>query len=246
MTTDRARAAGLARWLPATLLAALALPAPAQVMDDQLHVFTLLDRLEIAPGLEEAPIVADATGWWGGDVNRLWLRAEGEQATEGEEGAVEAEALYGRLVSPFWDALVGVRVDHRWGAGRETRAHLAVGLEGLAPMWLELAPTLYVSQDGDVSAQVEAELDLLVTQRLVLQPRLEVQVAVQDVPEFGVGSGLGDLELGARLRYELRRELAPYVGVTWHRLFGDTADLARQAGEDDSRLSVVAGLRAWY
>jgi copper resistance protein B len=235
------------RALPLALLATLALVAPAgaQVMDSELHGFALLDRLELAPGRDGTPVAVDATSWLGGDVNRLWVRIEGDQETESDAGEVEVEALYGRLVSPFWDALVGVRLDHRWGGDGATRAHLALGLEGLAPWWFELEPTLYVSHEGDVSAQLEAEYELLVTQRLVLQPRAELQVAVQDVPEFGVGAGFSVLELGARLRYEIRRELAPYLGVAWHRRLGDTADLARAAGEDASDVSLVVGLRVW-
>jgi copper resistance protein B len=246
MGTERRRARWPASRVAALVALAAAAPAGAQVMDSELHAFALLERLELAPGRDGRPVVLDAIGWFGGDVNRLWVRAEAEQATKHRDGEVEAEVLYGRLLSPFWDALVGVRVDRRWGGGTETRAHLALGVEGLAPYWFEVAPTLYLSQDGDVSARLESEYDLLVTQRLVLQPRLEAGVAVQDVPEFGVGSGLTDLELGARLRYEVRRELAPYVGIDWRRRIGDTADLARAAGERVSNVSIVAGLRAWY
>jgi copper resistance protein B len=247
MVTERLhRLAPRARLLAVVASLVLARSAGAQVMDSALHGFALADQLEVAPNRDGTPITLDATGWYGGDVNRLWVRVEGDQETESDTGEVEVEAFYGRLVSPFWDALVGVRFDGRWGDEDATRAHLAIGVQGLAPYGLELEPTLYVSQDGDVSAQLEVEVELLVTQRLVLQPRLEAQVAVQDVPEFGVGSGLADLELGARLRYELRRELAPYVGVAWHRRLGDTADLARAAGEDVSNVSAVAGLRVWY
>ena len=243
MRIDRRRVVPIAC---ATLLAALARPATAQVMDSEPHWFALLDQLEIAPNREGTPLSVDTTGWYGGDVNRLWIRAEAQQETERRTGEMQAEAFYGRLMSPFWDALIGVRLDHRWGGGNATRAHLAIGLEGLAPYWFELEPTLYVSHEGDVSAQLEAEYELLLTQRLVLQPRLEVQVAVQDVPEFGVGSGLSDLELGARLRYEIRREIAPYVGVAWHRRLGDAASFARAAGDYVSNLSIVAGVRLWY
>lgn len=244
-TERRARlaAARLAVLLAGTLLP---LPAGAQVMDTMPHGFVLLDRLELAPNRDGTPVALDAVGWYGGDVNRLWARVEGDQEAESDAGEVEVEAFYGRLVSPFWDALVGVRLDRRWGDGGETRAHVAVGLEGLAPYWFEIAPTLYVSHEGDVSANLEVEYEILFTQRTVLQPRFETAVAVQDVPELGIGSGFADLELGARLRYELRREIAPYAGVSWHRRLGDTADLARAAGEDVSNVSLVLGVRLWY
>ena len=244
--TRRMRGRRVASWATVLLLTAAARPASAQVMDSSVHWFALLDQLELAPNRGGTPLKADATGWLGGDVNRLWVRAEADQETESASGELQGEAFYGRLFSPYWDALVGIRVDHQWGDETATRAHVALGLEGLAPYWFEVEPTLYVSQDGDVSAQLEAEYELLLTQRLVLQPRLEVQVAVQDVPEFGIGSGLSDLELGARLRYEFRREIAPYVGVAWHRRTGETADLARAAGEYVSNVSFVAGLRVWY
>lgn len=223
-----------------------ALPASAQVSDSEIHLFALFDQLEVAPADDGPPVTLDATGWLGGDVNRLWARAEAELETADGAGDLQAEALYGRLVAPYWDALVGVRVDRRWGEGGETRAHLALGLQGLAPLWFEVEPTIYVSHEGHVSGQLEAEYDLLVTQRLVFQPRGETQLALQSDEEMGVGSGFTDLELGARLRYEIVRELAPYVGLVWHQRFGETADFARAAGEDTSILSFVVGLRAWY
>jgi copper resistance protein B len=234
-------------WFGAVLAGVLlAPPAAAQVMDSALHGFALLDQLEIAPNRDGTPIGLDATGWFGGDVNRLWVRAEGEQETESDAGDVRLELFYGRLVSPFWDALLGLRADQRWGSGTATRAHLAVGLQGLAPYWFEIEPTVYLSHDGNLSAQLEAEYELLLTQRLVLQPRLETSVAARDDDEFETGSGFTDLELGARLRYELRREIAPYVGVSWHRRLGETADIARRAGEFVSNVSAVVGLRLWY
>jgi len=229
------------------ILTALAAgPARAQVMDSEPHLFLILDQLELAPGREGRPVTFDATSWWGGDVQRAWLRAEGAQGTARAGRELQAEAFYGRLVAPYWDALVGVRVDHRWGSERATVAHLAVGIQGLAPLWFEVQPTLYLSQKGHLSAQLETEYELFFTQRAVLQPRLEVQAAAQNQPELRVGAGLSDLELGARLRYELRRELAPYVGIAWHRRFGATARLAHAGGEDASSFSIVAGVRLWH
>lgn len=241
MRTDRWRAAGAAL----ALLAAWT-PARAQVMDDRIHAFALLDRLEYAPGFAGDPAVLDALGWVGGDVNRAWLRVEADALTDRSAGELEADLLYGRLVAPYWDALAGVRVQTAWGEEDETRLLLALGLAGLAPYWFEVEPTLLVSDEGDVSAELEVEYELLFTQRVILQPRLELAAAVQEVPELGVGSGLTGVELGARLRYEIRRELAPYLGVSWVRRTFETADLARAAGEPVSRVSFVAGVRAWY
>ncbi len=135
----------------------------------------------------------------------------------------------------------------RYGEGEEhVRVQAVIGLQGLAPYWFELEPSVFVSQDGDVSARLTATYDMFVTQRLIAEPRIEANAALQDVPDFGVGSGLNDLELGFRLRYELRREYAPYLGVNWVRRFAGAADLARQAGEAVSDVSLVGGIRAWF
>jgi copper resistance protein B len=144
-------------------------------------------------------------------------------------------------VSPFFDAVAGVRVDRAWGAGGKTRAHLAVGLQGLAPYQFEVEPTLYVSHEGDVSAGFAASYHVLFTQRLKLESELETSAALQDVPEWGVGSGVNDLGLGFRLRYEFHRKFAPYFGYDHHWIFGETADLA---GESSSG-AFVFGVRVW-
>jgi copper resistance protein B len=230
-------------FLLATLLVGtLAQSAQAQTMDDQLRAFLLFHKLEYVPEPAERPVEMEATGWIGGDVNRFWLRGEGETSTVHREGEVEAEALYGRLISPFFDAVAGVRVDRRWGAGPATRGHLAVGVQGLAPYKFEVEPTLYVSHKGNVSAGLAASYHVLFTQRLKLESELETTAALQDVPEWGVGTGVNDLGLGVRLRYELHRKFAPYVGYDHHWSFGETADLA---GEHASSGAFVFGLRIW-
>ena len=229
-------------------LAALgARSASAQVMDQARYTYVAVDELEYAPGPAERPIVLSGELWHGGDYNRLWLKADAERSTAESAGEYELQALYGRFVASYWDAQVGVRVDAEREAGEsDLRAHLVLGLQGLAPYWFEVEPALFVSQDGDVSARLEASYELLFTQRLILEPELETSVAVQDVPEWGVGSGFNDVELGARLRYELVRELAPYLGVSWEKRFGETADLVRAAGADPSEATFVAGIRAWW
>lgn len=232
--------------IAALLLAAAAPPAArAQIFDDEIYTFVLFDQLEIAPAPSGRPVGLEATSWIGGDINRLWLRAEGEQLTDGEEGEAEIEALYGRLITPFFDAVAGARLDARWGAEQQTRGFLAVGLQGLAPYWFEVEPTLYVSQDGDVSAQLVAAYELLFTQRLILEPEFQVGLALQEVPEWGVGSGLNDVTAGLRLRYEISRKFAPYVGVSWMNRFGDAADFAEAEGEEAAELFFVVGVRMW-
>ena len=225
----------------ALLVGGTAQPAHAQTMDDQFRTFVLFHKLEYVPEPAERPVAMEATSWMGGDVNRLWLRGEGETSTIRREGEVEAEALYGRLISPFFDAVGGVRVDRRWGEDPATRGFLAVGLQGLAPYQFEMEPTLYVSQAGDVSAQFAASYHVLFTQRLKLESELETKVALQEVPEWGVGNGVNDLGLGFRLRYEFHRKFAPYVGYDHHWMFGETADFAGQTGSG----AFVFGVRIW-
>lgn len=206
----------------------------------------LFDKVEFAPGAEGRPVAVDAIGWYGGDYDRLWFRAEGEQLTSAPAGEGEMHAYYGRLITPFWDALGGVRIDSRWGDGSGLRPHLALGLIGMAPLRFELSPAVFLSSGGALSARLEAEYQLLVTQRLYAEPELELNAALQEVPEWEVGSGLNDVELGLRLRYEIWREFSPYVGVTWIRRVGGTADLLSEAGEEASEVYASFGVRMWY
>ena len=220
---------------------------PTVGLDRVVRVFVLTEVLEVAPAVEGRPIRLDGTGWIGGDYNRVWFRVDAEQATDGADSDLAGEINYGRLVSPFWTALAGVRVESTRGGERKraTRGLLALGFEGIAPYWFTMEPSLYVSAAGDVSARFSTAFDLLLTQRLILQPRLEAHAAVQDVPEFGIASGINDVELGARVRYEIRREFAPYVGFFWFRRTGGAAGIARAAGEGVREAGLVAGLRVW-
>lgn len=238
-------------WLPAlagaVVAAAYSAPVTAQTMDDMIYTYVSFDELEYVPGAVEEPVEYKGQMWIGGDFDRVWLKARGEQSTLEGEGIIEGQALYSRTTSAFWNTQVGVRVDHLYGPGpNATRSHLVLGIQGLAPYWFEVESFVFVSHEGDVSARVEASYDLLLTQRLVLEPEFELNGAVQTVPRFGVGSGPSDLELGARVRYELVREFAPYVGISWVRLVGETADMARTAGGSVSDANFVAGLRWWY
>lgn len=219
----------------------------AMGLDRVTRTFLMTEVFELAPAVPGAPLRVDGTGWIGGDFNRVWLRLDAEQSTTTRESDLAGEVNYGRLVSPFWTALAGVRVESARSGdrGRATRALAAVGLEGFSPYWFTLEPSLYVSTRGDVSARIATTYDLLLTQRMILQPRFEAHAAVQRVPEFGVAPGVNDVELGARVRYEIRREFAPYVGVFWFRRTGGAAGMARQAGEGVREAGLVAGLRVW-
>lgn len=215
-------------------------------MDWGTSSLVLVEQLELAVGIEDTPVFLDAVGWYGGAVNRAWFRVEGEQLAGESDGEVEAHLYYGRLITPFWDFLVGVRGDQSWGDGGETRGHLAVGLTGELPLRIELEPTLFLSHEGDFSARLEAEYELLITQRIIAEPELELNLAIGDAPEWGVETGLNDLELALRVRYVVVQQFGPYVGVRWEQRFGDTADLARRNGEAASGVGLIAGTRFWF
>lgn len=181
--------------------------------------------------------------WFGGDIHRLKLKTEGEGEFGGGLEQAEVQALYSRALDPWWNLLVGVRHDIR---PDPSRTYATLGIEGLAPYWFHAEGMAFVSNKGDVHVRGEASIDQRITQRLILQPSAEVNFALQDVDALQIGSGLADFELAMRLRYEIRPEFAPYVGVEWHRKTGETARLARLAGEDVSGVSAVAGLRIWF
>ncbi len=243
------------RALAAAALALAALPAgarepgwPPPVHDDPVFWKVLVDQLEVRAAEGPEVLGWDAVAWVGRDTDRLWIKAEGEEALGGEgRGEVEVQLLYGRWIAAFWDLLAGLRHDRTWGPGPDrSRTFGVLALTGLAPYWVEVEPALFVSQHGDLSARLTAETDWNLTRRLTLQPKLELDAALQRVEEFGVGRGLNHLELGLRLRYEVRRELAPYLGLTWSRALGATADLARRDGEEVEAVSLVAGVRFWF
>ena len=213
------------------------------VMDRPVFPFLLIDRLEHRWQKGNDLRAWDVQGWIGGDYNKLWLKSEGEEEKGGGTERVDVEALYARLISPFWYVQAGVRYEER---PSPSRTSLALGVQGLAPYWFEVDATTYVSEKGKLSARLEAEYDLLFTQRLILQPLVETAFAAYAEPERGVGQGFNDIELGLRLRYEIRRQFAPYIGVTWSRKLGDTADLARRANQDVTERAVVAGVRLWF
>ncbi|WP_038247227.1 copper resistance protein B [Ghiorsea bivora] len=189
----------------------------------------------------------DMQAWRGTDYNKLWMKFEGDQELLTKVGALELQTLYSHAVSAFWDLQAGIRFDQFYGAGvNNQRTFAVVGFQGLAPYWFDLEPALFISDKGDVSARITGTYDLLFTQRLILQPRLEINLSFSDVPEFDVGKGINDLQLGMRLRYEVTREFAPYIGVAQQKKFGTTATFVKTAGEAANNVSLIAGLRWWF
>jgi copper resistance protein B len=203
----------------------------------------LVDRLEARIRDGRDGYAWDAQGWYGGDIDKLWVKTEGEGEFGGGVEAAEVQALWSHAIGPFFDLQAGLRYDIR---PRPDRGYLVLGVQGLAPYWFEVDAAAFLSDKGDLTARVEAEYDQRITQKLILQPRVEFDLAAQDVPELGIGSGLSTAELGIRLRYEFKPQFAPYVGVEYERALGDTADFRRAGGEDVGGWSVLLGVRAWF
>ncbi len=206
------------------------------------HWAVMGEQLEYLYGPHDPALALEGQAWYGSDINKLWLKTHGTyETTEHAWEDLELQMLYSRAVRPFWDAQIGVRADIGPDPKRE---YLALGLQGLAPYWFEVDANLFVSTRGDVSARLEAEYDLRLSRSLVLQPRVELNAAFSDDTGIGIGiaSGFTHAEAGLRLRYEITPQIAPYLGVTWERAFGGTADLA----EDEERTALVAGLRFWF
>jgi copper resistance protein B len=183
----------------------------------------------------------DNSSWIGGDINRLWIKTEGE-AVDGVIDDADVRVMYGRSFSRWWEWVAGGRHEMR---PSPSHTWLSVGLHGLAPQWFEIDAMAYIGPNGHTAARLEAEYEVLLTNRLMLQPLVELSLAGKDDPDRGIGPGLSTAEVGFRLRYEVRRELAPYAGVVWHKKLFGTGDYARAAGKDAGGWHFVAGLRLW-
>ncbi|OXE36551.1 MAG: copper resistance protein CopB [Phenylobacterium zucineum] len=203
----------------------------------------MADLFEYQTRAGEAGFRWEGEAWYGGDINRLVMTSAGDGTPRTGLEAAEVQALYSRAVGPFTDLQGGLRQDFKPGPAR---TYATVGFEAVLPYWLRARGGLYLSTRGDLLGRAEGSYDLRLTQRLILQPRAELNFAAQDMPRQDIGQGLSKAEFGLRLRYELRRELAPYVGVTYDRAFGHTADLARARGEKTKAAGVVMGVRGWF
>lgn len=212
-----------------------------EMHDDMPFGRILLDKFEYAKGDGEHGQNLDAEAWYGNDYNKAWFKAEGERRG-GELQSMRTEALWDRTFATFWSTQLGVR--HDTGGG-DSRNWLAFGVRGLAPYWFDTTATAYWS-GGRLAARFDVRYELLFTQQLILEPQIEGNLYSKSDPARGLGSGLSDIELGLRLRYEIRRQFAPYVGVTWARNFGDTANFARARGERNKTTQFVAGVRMWF
>ncbi|MFZ5862492.1 MAG: copper resistance protein B [Nitrospirota bacterium] len=234
-----------ARLAAGVLFATAVLVGRAHAVEEgEAHLFTYLqaDQLEYRLGGEDT-FSWDIRGWIGGDFRKLWVKTQGDDVLDGDLARAELQVLYSRLVAAYWDVQLGVRYDAK---PDPSRGFAVVGLHGLAPYFIEVDAAAFVSHHGDLSGRVEAESDLWFTQRLIVSPSIELDAAFQSVPELEIESGIGSVELGLRIRYEIVRELAPYIGVSMEQKIGQTADRARRRGNDVVATTLVAGIRWWF
>ncbi|WP_430869550.1 copper resistance protein B [Cupriavidus basilensis] len=211
--------------------------------DEHVFASVLVDRLEWVKGNESNAAVYEAQAWIGSSFNRLVIKAEGESEKRRIPEA-RTELLWGHAISAYWDTQLGIRNDA--GYGRPTRNWLAFGVQGLAPYWFEVDATGYIGTEGRTALRLSAEYELLITQRLILQPRVEANLYGKNDPEVGVGSGLSSGAVGLRLRYEVSRQFAPYIGIERYQSFGNTADMVRTSGGRSGETRFVAGVRMWF
>ena len=243
---------------------------PSPVDDEAQHLFLLFDILEYRPtnllnssprpltqsgndsnagGENENPSYWwDMEGWYGGDYHRLWFKSEGQQDSAFKaDYDIDFQLLYGRFLQKYYDFQIGGRVEAQtYRQASVVRGLLTIGIQGLVPYDYDVEALAFVAQNGAVSARVTMTKDLLLTQQLIVQLRMEANAAIQKVPEFTTGSGFNELELGLRIRYEFWREFAPYVGVSYGKSFGETATLVRDQGGDPEQLRVATGIRLWF
>lgn len=203
------------------------------------HKFQL--EADVGAGEHDPVMSWDFDGWIGGDVNKLWLKSEGE-TVDGDTEQAEFWALYSRNIDTFWDAQIGLRHD----SAPSSTTFLVAGVDGLAPYFFETEAHLFASDEGDVSARLRLENEFLLTQRLILEPYLEANLYAQDVEDYEVGAGLSDSEIGLQTRYEITRNVAPYLDLRYERKFGETSSIAKSHGEDNDDLIASVGIRLMF
>jgi len=210
--------------------------------DDPIISKVMIDQMETRITDGNDPFVFAGQAWIGKDLNKFVIKADLEQV-EGTTEELELQALYSKAVAVYWDFQVGVRQDIK---PTPTRNWLALGFQGLAPYWFDVDTTLYIGESNQVGLRFSAEYELMFTQRWILSPEIEVNLHSKNDVETGVGSGLSDSQMGLRLRYEFKREFAPYIGINWNRKYGDTANYAKAEGGDVDNSQIVVGVRAWF
>lgn len=213
------------------------------VMDNMIFTHVLLDQLEGRVGGSNPSFKWDGQGWSGTDYNKIWVKTEGQVSGNGRVEDGIQQFLYDRAISTYFDLQAGVRLDLDSGP---TRTWAALGVQGLAVYFFDLEATVYAGDQGRFAGRLVASYDLLLTNRLILQPEVEMNFYSKSDPARVVGSGLSDIDAGLRLRYEFSRKFAPYIGVAYQGKFGQTATFARNEGESPNAVLFTFGVRAWY
>ena len=213
------------------------LPARASNADTPMFHSTIF-QIDGADNRAGGLVTWEGQGWYGGDTDKLVLRTRGDM----QNGHVESSELWGlwsHMISDFWDIQAGVRQDFD---PRPTSA-LAVGLQGMLPQFIEADAHAFLSTRGDFSLRLEQTIDLHMTQRLILQPHVQMDIYASDVPELDIGSGISRIETGLQLRYEIKREVAPYLDLVYETATGNTAHIKRANGDKAGELTLRAGIR---
>jgi copper resistance protein B len=222
--------------IPVAMLSAISF---SHENSDPLLTYLILNQLEVSDSDGSA---LEAQAWIGKDLHKLWLKTDAER-NDGNTEDTEIQALYSRALSAFWDVQIGARYDLK---PTPTRTWGVLGIQGLAPYFFDVEAALFVGESGHTAARFSADYELLLTQRLILTPTIEINLYGQNDTETSTGSGLSDGKAGLRLRYEIQREFAPYVGIEWQKKFGNTADFGKSIGDVVSDRELVVGLHAWF
>ncbi len=216
--------------------------ARADMEDDPLLLTVILDQIEMRDTADDNTLSWGAEGWLGKDLHKIWFKSDGERSA-GSTDEAELQFLFSKAIARYWDLQLGVRHDFK---PSPSRSWAAIGFKGLAPYFFDIDAAVFIGESGRTAGRFEAEYELLLTQRLILTPDIEINLYGQNDSDVGIGSGLSDIEVGIRLRYEIRRQFAPYIGFNWSRMFGNTADFAEADGRDTSETQLVIGFRAWF
>jgi copper resistance protein B len=232
---------------PATPAASYAMPrmesnAMPPVEDNRIFGHVLFDQLEGRFG-GNVDFRWDGQGWIGTDYDKFWVKSEGFRRFDGKVDDGRHEFLYDRAITTYFDLQAGLRSDID---SRPSRHWGAVGIQGLAPLFFDVEATAYVSDQGHIAGRLKASYDLLITQRLILQPEAELNLYSKSDPARLIGAGFSDIDTGLRLRYEFDRKFAPYIGIAYENKFGQTANFARRAGESTNGVRFLLGVRAWF
>lgn len=215
--------------------------------DEMIVSKIIFDQLEYRDGNDTSLNRWDMQGWRGTDYEKLWVKFEGEDNNSINSGEFEFQALYSKATAAYWDLQYGVRYDKAYDSGTDDERYFGViGLQGLSPYWFEIESSLYIDQNANISGRFVASYDLLFSQRLIFQPRFEINASASDLPTLGIGQGINDVQFDLRLRYEFKREIAPYIGITWQKKYGDTAKYFQLEGNSAENVEVVLGVRIWF